>query len=71
MKKVSLTDKQIVVLGWDDPGIPSPRVSAKKRGATVYELTEEELKLAIETAEGLSWGADDTRTAKAILRKLL
>ena len=69
--KINLTEKQVVLLGWDEPSCEVRPIQVK-RGQWSYDLEPgdvEELRLVAETS---SFGCDpsDVTSAKALLRKL-
>ena len=72
--KIVLSGREVVLMGWDDPGrndIPQP-VRTMKRGRWEYVLTPREAKELKSDAEFYESAADgSTRTvARGLLKKL-
>lgn len=68
--RITLTEKQIVMLDWDGSATAPKPVKRMAGGRKVYDLTQDQVNEVKTVADGLSWGSDFVIAAKALVRKI-
>jgi len=71
--KITLTEKQVVLAGFDSPGPDRPKVVKRSKRGWTLDLDEEQIDMLTDLAETYEFGGcdpADSTSARGILKKL-